>query len=468
MPITSINPATGATLAEYEEMDAQAVEARLAGADRAFLAWRDTGFAEREVPMRTAARLLRERRTVLARRMACEMGKPVRDGIAEVDKCALACEYFAEHAQGFLARESVAEGPPACYVEFRPLGVLLAIMPWNFPFWQVFRFAAPALMAGNAALLKHASNVSGCALDVEQLLRDAGFPEQLFSTLLVPSGRIDALIADTRIRAVTLTGSVEAGRAVARRAGELLKKTVLELGGSDAYVILEDAELEAAAAACARGRLVNSGQSCIAAKRFVVIERVRARFEECLVEAMRAARVGDPLREDTEVGPMARRELRDALHAQVRASIGRGARCLVGGSIPAGPGAFYPPTVLTQVTRGMPAYEEELFGPVAAVIAAPDEERAIATANDSIYGLGGGVFSRNFEHAQRLVIRDLEAGSVCVNRTVQSDPRLPFGGVKASGYGRELSHYGIKEFVNIKAVVAAARPPRTSGQPHSE
>ena len=468
MPISSIDPATGATLAEYEEMGAEAVEARLAGADRAFLAWRDTGFAEREVPMRTAARLLRERRVALSRRMAGEMGKPVRDGVAEVEKCALACEYFAEHAQGFLARESIAEGPPACYVEFRPLGVVLAVMPWNFPFWQVFRFAAPALMAGNAAVLKHASNVSGCALDIEQLLRDAGFPEQLFGTLLVSSRRIDALIADPRIRAVTLTGSVEAGRAVARRAGELLKKTVLELGGSDAYVILADAEVEAAAAACARGRLVNSGQSCIAAKRFIVIERVRARFEEALVEAMRAARVGDPLREDTQIGPMARRELRDALHGQVRTSIERGARCLLGGSIPAGPGAFYPPTVLTQVARGMPAYEEEMFGPVAAVIATPDEERAIAVANDSIFGLGGGVFSGDYERAQRLAIRDLEAGSVCVNATVQSDPRLPFGGVKASGYGRELSRYGMREFVNIKAIVAAPRPAPAANTAHSE
>ncbi|MFN3486814.1 MAG: aldehyde dehydrogenase family protein, partial [Planctomycetota bacterium] len=341
------------------------------------------------------------------------------------------------------------------YVAFEPLGVVLAVMPWNFPFWQVFRFAAPALMAGNAAVLKHASNVPGCARAVEEVFREAGFPEGLFSAVLAGSEVVESLIEHPRVRAVTLTGSSAAGRAVAAKAGACLKKTVLELGGSDPYVVLEDADVSRAAAVCAESRLVNSGQSCIAAKRFVVAERVREEFVARLVERMRSARVGSPLEEGVEVGPLARRDLRDELHRQVVDSVARGARLLLGGQVPPGAGAFYPPTVLSEVRRGMPAWTEELFGPVAAVIGARDEEEAIRIANDSPVGLGAAVFSRDLERAEGLAVRELEAGCVFVNAQVRSDPRLPFGGVKESGYGRELGTFGLREFVNVKTVVVA-------------
>jgi succinate-semialdehyde dehydrogenase/glutarate-semialdehyde dehydrogenase len=341
------------------------------------------------------------------------------------------------------------------FVTFNPLGVVLAVMPWNFPFWQVFRFAAPALMAGNAAVLKHASNVPGCALAIEQILREAGVPQNLFRTLLIGNSRVDAVIEHPLVRAVTLTGSGPAGRAVARKAGDMLKKSVLELGGSDPYLILEDADPELAASVCTRGRLVNGGQSCIAAKRFIVVGAVRSDFEQRLVQKMKAAQQGDPLSMDTEIGPLARLDLRDTLHRQVEQSVQRGARCLLGGEIPKGPGAYYPPTVLTDVAKGMPAFDEELFGPVAAVIAVRDEAQAIATANDSVFGLGGAVITRDLARGERIAAEAIESGCVFVNDSVRSDPRLPFGGVKESGYGRELSGYGIKEFVNIKTVLVA-------------
>jgi succinate-semialdehyde dehydrogenase/glutarate-semialdehyde dehydrogenase len=387
--------------------------------------------------------------------MAQEMGKPLRDGIAEAQKCATGCDFYAEHAARFLAPEPVATEARKCFVTFQPLGVVLAVMPWNFPFWQVFRFAAPGLMAGNAAVLKHASNVPGCALAIEEVFRRAGFPENLFRTLMIGSRQVDAVIEHPLIRAATLTGSGPAGRAVASKAGAMLKKTVLELGGSDPYLVLEDADIEQAAALSAKGRLVNAGQSCIAAKRFIVLDKVRAAFEERFVERMRAARMGDPLQEGTEVGPLARHDLRDALHEQVEASVAKGARCLLGGRIPKDRGAYYPPTVLTDVRKGMPAYDEEMFGPVAAVIAVKSEEEAIAVANDSPFGLGGGIFSRDLARAERIAAEEIESGAVFVNETVRSDPRWPFGGVKESGYGRELSAYGIKEFVNIKSVYIA-------------
>jgi succinate-semialdehyde dehydrogenase/glutarate-semialdehyde dehydrogenase len=328
-------------------------------------------------------------------------------------------------------------------------------MPWNFPFWQVFRFAAPGLMAGNAAVLKHASNVPGCALAIEQVFRKAGFPEHLFRTLLIGSKEVAAVIEHPLVRAVTLTGSGPAGRSVASKAGAMLKKTVLELGGSDPYLVLEDADLELAAAVSARGRLLNAGQSCIAAKRFIVVDKVRPRFEELFVKRMNAAKVGDPMSDDTEIGPLARHDLRDALHDQVERSMAKGARCLLGGKIPENRGAFYPPTVLTDVGKGMPAYEEELFGPVAAVIPVKDEEAAIATANDSAFGLGGSILTSDLAHGERIALERIESGSVFVNEVVRSDPRLPFGGVKESGYGRELSSYGTREFVNIKTVYVA-------------
>jgi succinate-semialdehyde dehydrogenase / glutarate-semialdehyde dehydrogenase len=458
MTIRSINPATGATNGEYGEMSSEEVATVLAHANHAFQEWRRRSISDRALPMRAAGRLLRERARQYARLMAEEMGKPVNEGVAECEKCALTCDYYADNTERFLAPEMVSTGAEGArsFVAFQPLGVVLAVMPWNFPFWQVMRFAAPALMAGNAAVLKHSANVPGCAVALESLLKEAGFPRDLFRPLMIGSDAVAAVIESPHVRAVTLTGSGPAGRAVARKAGEMLKKTVLELGGSDAYLVLEDADLELAATVSAKGRLINSGQSCIAAKRFVVVESVRSEFEGLLVEKMQAARVGDPTDERTEIGPMARHDLRDQLHKQVQDSIAGGARCLCGGHVPDDPGAYYPPTVLTDVQLGMPAYEEELFGPVAAVIPVESEAGAIETANDSVFGLGGGVFTRDLERGERLAVEEIEAGSVFVNDAVRSDPKLPFGGVKESGYGRELSHFGIREFVNIKSIVVAA------------
>lgn len=453
MRIASINPATGETIAEYQAMTPESARSAVSESHEAFLAWRRTSFADRAALMKAAARLLLEGAEDFARLMAQEMGKPIREGRGEIKKCAAGCEFYADRAEKLLADEPVKTEAGRSYVSFQPLGVVLAVMPWNFPFWQVFRFAAPALMAGNAAVLKHASNVSGCALAIEALLRRAGFPEGLFRTLLVGSDQVRALIENPLVRAVTLTGSGPAGRAVAGKAGEMLKKTVLELGGSDPYLILQDADLDSAAAACAASRLVNSGQSCIAAKRFIVVEPVRKKFESMLVEQMRSKRMGDPLKEDTDVGPLARRDLRDELHRQVARSLEKGARCILGGAVPEGRGAYYPPTVLAGVAKGMPAYDEELFGPVAALIGVPNEIEAIRVANDTSFGLGAAVFTRDLARGERIAAQELEAGSCFVNAFVKSDPRLPFGGIKESGYGRELSGYGIREFVNIKTVL---------------
>jgi succinate-semialdehyde dehydrogenase/glutarate-semialdehyde dehydrogenase len=384
--------------------------------------------------------------------MAQEMGKPVKDGKAEAEKCALVCEYYADNTPTFLAPEVVETDASKSFVTFQPLGVILAVMPWNFPFWQVLRFAAPALMAGNAGVLKHASNVPGCALAIEKIFLDAGFPEHLFRTLLIGGGKVSAVIEHPLVRAVTLTGSTPAGKAVASKAGDMIKKTVLELGGNDPYIILEDADLEAAASACVTSRMLNAGQSCIAAKRFIVVESVRTEFERLFVERMNTHTMGDPMDPATTLGPMARHDLRDELHDQVKQCIDKGATCLLGGEIPEGKGAFYPATVLTGVTKGMPAYDDELFGPVAAIISVNNEQEAIEVANDSIFGLGAAVFTRNVERGERIAAEELDAGCCFVNSFVKSDPRLPFGGVRESGYGRELSHYGIKEFVNIKTV----------------
>ncbi|RMG66755.1 MAG: NAD-dependent succinate-semialdehyde dehydrogenase [Calditrichaeota bacterium] len=452
MKLQSINPATGALIAEYDAHSPEQIEEILQKVDRAFRLWRRTSFTDRARSMRNVARLLRERKESLATLMSREMGKLLREGRAEVEKCAWVCEYFADRAEDFLRNELVETEARKSYVTFQPLGVILAVMPWNFPLWQVFRFAAPALMAGNAAVLKHASNVSGCALAIEDLFRSAGFPPDVFRTLLVPSSGVEAIIRHPVIRAVTLTGSTPAGKAVAAAAGSVIKKTVLELGGSDPYLILEDADLDAAVHTCVASRLINSGQSCIAAKRFIVVEAVREAFEEKFVGEMAAKKVGDPTDPTTDVGPLARLDLRDELHRQVTESIEKGAHCLLGGKIPEGPGAFYPPTVLTQVAPGQPAYEEELFGPVAAIIPVADERAAIEVANRSRFGLGAAVFTRDLARGERIAARELEAGCCFVNDFVRSDPRLPFGGVKESGYGRELSHYGIKEFVNIKTV----------------
>ena len=455
MSMQAINPATGEVVRTYEETNPAAVDEIVRAVDAASQEWRRASFAERAVPMRKAAQILREQAPEFARLMAREMGKPLRDGIGEAKKCATACDFFAEHAERLLAPEDVATEARHSFVAFNPLGVVLAVMPWNFPFWQVFRFAAPGLMAGNAAVLKHASNVPGCAMAIEDVFRRAGFPANLFRTLLVASNRVDALIGHPLVRAVTLTGSGPAGRAVARKAGEMLKKTVLELGGSDPYLVLADADLDVAADVCTKARLVNSGQSCIAGKRFIVVEAVRTAFEERFVARMARAKMGDPLDESTEVGPQARTDLRDTLQRQVDESIAQGARCLLGGKIPGGPGAWYPPSVLTDVHPGMPAFDEELFGPVAAIVPVRDEEQAIALANASSFGLGGGILTRDTARGERIAAERIDSGCVFVNDAVRSDPRLPFGGIKESGYGRELASFGIREFVNIKTVYVA-------------
>jgi succinate-semialdehyde dehydrogenase/glutarate-semialdehyde dehydrogenase len=451
MAIESVNPATGETIASYQEMSQEEVSLAIDGAHRAFLAWRETPFAERARLMKRAAAGLRARREEFAVLMAREMGKPLSGGRSETDKCAWVCDFYAEQAEGFLAPEKIETDASDSYVAFQPLGVVLAVMPWNFPFWQVFRFAAPGLMAGNAGALKHASNVPGCALAIEEVFRDAGFPAGLLRTLLIGNRQVERVIAHPKIVAVTLTGSSPAGRAVAGKAASLLKKSVLELGGSDPYLILEDADLDAAVATCVSSRLINSGQSCIAAKRFIVPRRLAADVERRFVEQMRGKVLGNPLDEKTEIGPQARRDLRDALHRQVEDSRRRGARCLLGGEVPEGAGAFYPATVLAGVGPGMPAYEEELFGPVAALIAVDGEEEAVRVANDSSFGLGAAVFTRDVARGEAIA-RRLEAGCCFVNDLVRSDPRLPFGGIKESGYGRELGPFGIREFVNIKTV----------------
>jgi succinate-semialdehyde dehydrogenase/glutarate-semialdehyde dehydrogenase len=455
MTLRSIDPATGKIVKEYQVHSIAEANALAEAAHRAHLAWKETGFEERAARLRKLAELLRERKDALAKLAAAEMGKVLKEGVLEAEKCALACEYFAANGAAFLADQPVKTDYQKAYVTFRPMGVILAVMPWNFPFWQVVRGAAPALMAGNGMILKHASNTSGCALQLEQLFKDAGFPPGLFAAALLPGTEASALIGHPKIAAVTLTGSTPAGREVAKIAGSHLKKTVLELGGSDAYIVLPDADIAHAAKMCAAGRLLNAGQSCIAVKRIVVVESVREKFEVALMAEFAAAKFGDPLDPASTLGPVARHDLRDGLHKQVTQSIEKGAKLLVGGKIPDGPGAFYPPTILTHVKAGMPAYNEELFGPAAAIIPAKDEEDAIRIANDSIFGLGGGVFTKDLAKGEQIARERMESGSCFVNAYVRSDPRLPFGGVKASGYGRELSSFGIHEFVNIKSISVA-------------
>ena len=450
--IETVNPATGEPGRSYEETSLDDALAAAAAARAAFLKWRRTSFADRSVVIHKAAEILRARKDEFARLMTAEMGKTLDEGRAEVEKCAFHCDWFADHAQAYLAEEPVELGNGETFVTFNPIGVVLAVMPWNFPFWQVFRFAAPALMAGNGALLKHASNVPGCALAIEEVLHQAGVPRDLFRTLLLPSREVEPLIKDANVAAVTLTGSVAAGRSVATAAGSVLKKCVLELGGSDAYVVLEDADIPAAAKVAATARMVNGGQSCIAGKRFVAVRPILAEFEQALVEAMGAFQIGDPAEEGTKLGPMVSVKARDEIHEQVSSSIAKGARLLLGGKVPDRPGAWYPATVLSDVRPGQPAHDEEVFGPVAAIIAADDEADAIRIANDSEFGLGSGVLTGDLARGRRIAAEELEAGMSFVNENVRSDPRAPFGGVKHSGYGRECSAFGIREFVNIKTV----------------
>jgi succinate-semialdehyde dehydrogenase/glutarate-semialdehyde dehydrogenase len=450
--IQTVNPATGEPGRSYDEHTVEQARDAAAAAHAAFRQWRRTSFAERSAMLRKVAEILRQREDEFARLMTEEMGKTLDDGRAEVEKCAFHCDWFADHAHEYLADESVDIGGGEAFVTFNPIGVILAVMPWNFPFWQLFRAVAPALMAGNGMLLKHASNVPGCALAIEEVLHQAGVPRDLFRTLLLPSSEVEALIKDDHVAAVTLTGSVAAGRSVATAAGSVLKKCVLELGGSDAYVVLEDADVEAAAEVAATARMVNGGQSCIAGKRFIVVRSILPQFEQAMVDAMRGYEMGDPTKEGTKLGPMQSVKARDQIHKQVEESIARGARLLLGGKVPDRPGAWYPATVLTDVRKGQPAHDEEVFGPVAAIIAAHDEADAIRIANDSEFGLGSGVLTSDIDRGRRIAAQELEAGLSFVNENVRSDPRTPFGGVKHSGYGRECSSYGIREFVNIKTV----------------
>ncbi len=450
--LTSINPATGENIETFHEHTRDEVLNILSLVDHEQAKWSETGFEERSGLMKKAAEQLLKGKEKYARRMTLEMGKTIQSARDEVEKCAWVCEYYAENADKFLNNESIETDASQSYVAFRPIGVVLAVMPWNFPLWQVFRFAVPALMAGNGAVLKHASNVMGCALDIEEIFREAGFPEHLFRTLKIGSREVASVIENTVVKAVTLTGSGPAGKAVAEKAGSMLKKTVLELGGSDPYIILEDANLEKAAETCVTSRLINAGQSCIAAKRFIVVETVMDEFLELFLNLMKQKKMGDPFDEQNDLGPQARHDLRDELHVQVLESIRKGAECILGGEIPDGKGAYYPPTILRNVTKGMPAYDEELFGPVAAIINAGNEKEAIEIANDSPFGLGAAIFTENIEKGKRIAEQEIEAGCCFVNQFVKSDPRLPFGGIRESGYGRELSYFGIREFVNIKTV----------------
>lgn len=454
MIISSINPVNGSIIKEYKEDTTEIVKQKIDQVHQSWLIYRTTDFEYRAAFLKKIAELLNERKEELARIMALEMGKPIKAGLAEVQKCASVCDYYAINGADFLADQLVETVASKSYVSFQPIGVVLAIMPWNFPFWQVFRFLAPALMAGNCGVLKHSSGVTGCALAIEKIVEDSGFHSGVFKTLVVRSKAINQVIEHPLIKAVTLTGSTVAGQKVAEQAGRLIKKAVLELGGSDPYLILADANLEKSAQICADARLINNGQSCIAAKRFIVVKEVEEKFTSYLKAAMAAKITGDPLANDTELGPMARVELRDELHQQVLKTIAQGANCILGGEIPATDGnhAYYQPTILTGVKKGMLAYEEEIFGPVATIITATDVADAVRIANDTHFGLGAAVFTQDLALAEDLARNQLDAGSCFVNEGVKSDPALPFGGINQSGYGRELGSFGIHEFVNIKTV----------------
>jgi len=449
----SINPYSGEIIQSYPEYTSGEVDTILCQVDHAFHQWKLKSFEERSILMRNLQAKLLAKKGELAAIMVAEMGKVLREAIGEIEKCALVCSYYADNAGMFLKNEPVQTEAAESYISYQPVGTILAVMPWNFPFWQVFRFLAPALMAGNTGVLKHAANVSGCALAIEQLVSEAGFPPNVFRTLLISSSRVNEVIENPRIKAVTLTGSTPAGKSVAAAAGSVLKKSVLELGGSDPYLILEDADIKTAARLCVISRLLNAGQSCIGAKRFIVADKIYDAFEEEFLRLMRLATFGDPLNPQTTIGPLARKDLRHELHEQVVKSSESGANILLGGYIPEGEAACYPPTVLTNVSPEMPAYYQELFGPVAVLFRVKSEEEAIRIANDTVFGLGAGIFTADLTKGKQLAEKGLEAGCVFVNDFVKSDPRMPFGGIRESGYGRELSAVGIREFVNIKTIV---------------
>ncbi len=447
----SLNPATCEVLKNYPEHTSSEVNKILEKVQQEWQSWKETSFAYRGELFSKAANILRTNKDFYARLMTTEMGKILRESQAEIEKCANACEFFAKESGNLLKDQILASDASRSLVVFQPLGVILAVMPWNFPFWQVFRFAAPTMMAGNAAVLKHSSNVPGCALAIESIFRDAGFPENIFRTLMIPSKDVEPVIAHPHIMAVTLTGSESAGIQVAGTAGKHIKKTVLELGGSDSFIVLEDADMDKAVQIAVTARMINQGQSCIAAKRFIVVESRVKEFEEKIKVALESLVIGDPLEIATNVGPMARKDLVDEIDAQVQESIRKGARLILGGKRPNRDGYYYLPTILTEVRKGFPVYDQETFGPVVAIIPVKDEEEAVIVANDSIFGLGGSVWTKDLKRGEA-VARKINTGAVFVNGLTKSDPRLPFGGIKKSGYGRELSEYGIKEFVNIKTI----------------
>jgi succinate-semialdehyde dehydrogenase/glutarate-semialdehyde dehydrogenase len=451
MGFTVINPANGKILAEYTHWSVSELDRSLEEVSAVRPIWARTPIANRCTLMCHAAQLLRDWREDLAQLISSEMGKLIHDSLTEVDKCALVCDYYAEHGPSFLADELIASDAGKSYIAWQPLGTVLAVMPWNFPFWQVFRFAAPALVAGNTAVLKHASNVPGCAQAIETIFLEAGFPANVFRTLMINAAEVESVIRDPRIHAVTLTGSEAAGRQVAATAGAVLKKCVLELGGSDSFVVLEDADMELTVAQAVTSRFLNGGQSCIAAKRFIVVDEIAGEFLRRFKAAVEMLRPGDPLHPHTTLAPLARADLRYELHQQVMESVAAGAVLITGGHSLEGPGNFYAPTILDQVMPGQRAYREELFGPVASVIRARNEADALRIANDSDFGLGGSVWTRDSARGEQFALQ-LESGCAFVNGHVRSDPRLPFGGIKNSGFGRELSHLGIREFVNAKTV----------------
>ena len=451
MAIETINPANNQLVKSFDEYSSEQVSLIIEKAQTAFLTWRETSFMERSKLMFKAASMLRNNKNKYANIMTIEMGKPITQAIAEVEKCAWVCDYYAENAESFLSEEFIQTDASESYVQFDPLGIVLAVMPWNYPFWQVLRFAAPALMAGNVALLKHASNVPMSALAIEEVFSEAGFPKNVFNTLLIGSKQVQDVIENPFVKAATLTGSEPAGKAIASSAGKELKKTVMELGGSDPFIILNDANIKEAVKDGVTARILNNGQSCIAAKRFIMVEEIANEFETEFVKRMKELVVGDPMDDNTELGPIAREDLLEELDWQVKETVKQGGKILTGGERVDREGAFYQPTVLSNVKKGMLAYSEELFGPVAIMIRAKDENDAIEIANDTPFGLGASIWTSNIKKA-KILTKQIDSGAVFINGFVKSDPRLPFGGVKTSGYGRELSHYGIKEFVNIKTI----------------